>query len=278
MATSDTATIDGASAASKALATAPASATATQEIGSGVLHQGDCIEVMQGLPDECCKLIITSPPYNLRNSSGGFWHSRNDTSSRWKNAALRSGDGYTDHDDNMPRDEYIDWQRACMAEMMRLVREDGAIFYNHKWRTQRGLHETPDAIVEGCPVRQIIIWERPGGTNFTETFFVPTYEPIYFIAKPKFRLVPDGNRFGTVWKMNPAKGNPHPAPFPVDLPKRAIASTESGLVLDPFMGSGTTAVAAERLDRPWIGIDKSTTYYEMARKRIIAEAAQAKLF
>ncbi len=105
-----------------------------------------------------------------------------------------------------------------MSEMMRLVREDGAIFYNHKWRTQHGIHETPEAILEGCPVRQIIIWERPGGTNFTETFFVPTYEVIYFIAKPGFRLLPDGNRFGTVWKMNPSERQPASSAVPREAP------------------------------------------------------------
>ena len=178
----------------------------------------------------------------------------------------------------MPRDDYIDWQRECLAEMMRLVREDGAVFYNHKWRTQDGLLQTPDPIVEGCPVRQIIIWARPGGTNFTETFFVPTYEVVYLIAKSEFRLLRDGNKHGTVWKFNPAKNNPHPAPFPVELPMRIMSAIDDGLVLDPFMGSGTTAIASERMDRPWIGIDNSAEYCEMARKRITAEAAQGKLF
>lgn len=264
-------------ASADALNTVPAAACNTHRVGGGVLHQGDCMEVMRDLPDGCAKVVITSPPYNLSNSSGGFWNSDKDTSSRWKQAALRSEKGYEGHDDCMPRSEYEEWQRACLGEMMRLISDDGAVFYNHKWRTQNGILETPDPIVAGFPTRQIIIWARPGGVNFTERFYVPTYEVIYLLSKPDFDLVPMGNRHGTVWSFPPAKGNPHPAPFPLTLPSKVLSSIAPGLVLDPFMGSGTTAVAAERLGWPWIGIEQSQKYCEQACKRIDDEARQGKL-
>ena len=62
--------------------------------------------------------------------------------------------------------------------------------------------------------------------------------------------------------------NPHPAPFPVDLIERIVSSTYANIVLDPFMGSGTTAVAAHNQGRDFIGIDISEEYCEMARKRL----------
>jgi modification methylase len=95
---------------------------------------GDCLEVMRGLPSESIDLIVTSPPYNLKNSTGnGMKDSRG---GKWKNAELVNG--YTHHNDCMPHEEYVKWQRECLKEMFRLIPDDGAIFYNHKWRVQDG--------------------------------------------------------------------------------------------------------------------------------------------
>lgn len=225
---------------------------------------GDCIDVMSGLDDESVKVVVTSPPYNLRNSSGnGLKDGRGGS---WSNAALLKG--YSDHDDNMPADQYVEWQRACLTQMMRLLRDDGVIFYNHKWRVQKGLMQDRSDIVSGFPVRQIIIWKRSGGFNFNPGYFVPTYEVIYVIAKPKFRLAKGANSHGDVWSITQDKGNPHPASFPVELASRCISSCDEGLVLDPFAGSGSTAVAAAQLGRDCISIDQSQEYCDMAEKRL----------
>lgn len=71
--------------------------------------------------------------------------------------------------------------------------------------------------------------------------------------------------------------NPHPAPFPVHLIERIVSSTEAEIVLDPFMGSGTTAIDALRHDRKYIGIDVAPEYCEMAEKRIQEEKKQLKI-
>jgi superfamily II DNA or RNA helicase len=60
----------------------------------------------------------------------------------------------------MPHEQYVEWQRKSLAEMMRLLKGNGAIFYNHKWRVQRGLLQDRADIVNGFPVRQIIIWQE----------------------------------------------------------------------------------------------------------------------
>lgn len=159
---------------------------------------------------------------------------------------------------------------------MRLLRSDGAIFYNHKWRVQRGLLQDRADILDGFPVRQIIIWHRSGGINFNPGYFLPNYEVIYLIAKPEFRLAPKANSMGCVWRFDQESGNPHPAPFPIELPARCIAAVGDGPVLDPFLGSGTTALAAEQAGIPWIGIEQSPEYVAMARARI-QNAANKKL-
>ena len=89
------------------------------------IHEGDCLALMRQLPDESEDPIVALPPYNLGNSTG-------------RGVAVitpyRDCRGFTD---NLPRAEYIAWQRACLAEMMRLLNPDGAIYYNHQNRVRR---------------------------------------------------------------------------------------------------------------------------------------------
>ena len=232
----------------------------------------DCLAVMKEMPSNSIDLVVTSPPYNLKNSTGNGMKSCT-TSGKWAGAALQNG--YTHHDDCMPHNEYIAWQRNCLAEMFRLIKNDGAIFYNHKWRVQDGLLQDRQDIVGDFPVRQIIIWKRKGGINFNPGYFLPTYEVIYLIAKPDFRLAPKANALGDVWEFTQEMRNGHPAPFPVALIDRIIGSTNAQIILDPFIGSGTTAIAALGLKRNYIGIELSPEYCEMAEERVAQQSQQS---
>jgi len=225
---------------------------------------GDSLDVMKRLPTGSIDLVVTSPPYNLRNSSGNGM--KDGRGGKWQNASLISGyEGYTD---DMPYDEYCKWQRNCLRQMFRLIPEDGAIFYNHKWRVQKGLLQDRQEIVKGFPVRQIIIWKRKGGINFNAGYFLPTYEVIYVIAKPKFKLAQGANKHGDVWEITQEMKNPHPAPFPVELIDRIVSSTQAELILDPFAGSGTTGVSALNYNRDYILIDSSEEYCNLAKTRL----------
>ena len=234
---------------------------------------GDTIEIMKTMPDSSVDLVVTSPPYNLKNSTGNGM--KDGRGGKWANAALQKG--YSNYNDNMPHEEYVKWQRDCLTEMMRLIPENGAIFYNHKWRVQDGLLQDRQDIVKNFPVRQIIIWKRAGGLNFNAGYFLPTYEVIYLIAKPKFKLIPKANALGDIWEVPQEMKNGHPAPFPVKLIDRIISSTDAKIILDPFMGSGTTAISAINFNRSYIGIDISPDYCESAEKRIKQYQAQTKL-
>jgi modification methylase len=225
---------------------------------------GDAIKIMKQIPDNALDLIVTSPPYNLKNSTGNGM--KDGRGGKWANAKLVNG--YSHHNDNMPHEKYVTWQRDCLTEMMRIIPEDGAIFYNHKWRVQGGLLQDRQDIVSGFPVRQIIIWKRKGGINFNPGYFLPTYEVIYLIAKPEFKLAKKANAYGDVWEFDQEMKNPHPAPFPVSLVERIISSTKAKIVLDPFMGSGTTALAAKKLGKIFIGIEISPEYCNLASSRI----------
>ena len=235
---------------------------------------GDCLDVMRKMPDKCLDLVVTSPPYNLKNSTGNGMK-ENTKSGKWAGNALQNG--YSHYSDNIPNDEYAEWQFNCLKEMYRLLKEDGAIFYNHKWRVQDGLIQDRSDIIRDLPVKQIIIWRRKGGINFNPGYFLPTYEVIYLIPKPKFKLAPKANAFGDVWEFTQEMKNEHPAPFPVALIDRIISSTKAKIILDPFMGSGTTAIVAMGLKRHYIGIELSPDYCTMSEKRILKNKKESEL-
>lgn len=233
--------------------------------GDVTLYHGDCNAVMSELPKKSVDLVFTSPPYNLGVTTGGGFPK---SGGKWASAAL--ADGYAEHDDAMPFDEYVDWQRSVLWHCWSLIKPTGAIYYQHKPRVQGGVLQTPFALIpEELPVRQVIIWDRGSGMNFAPTHYVPAHEWIVVIAGPDFRLKSKGaSGLTDVWRANPVTGSKHPAPFPLSLPAKAIESTGAQVVLDPFCGSGTTLRAAADAGVKGIGIELTAAYCDMAVARM----------
>ena len=224
----------------------------------------DVVSILKEIPDKSLDLAVTSPPYNLKNSTGNGM--KDGRGGKWASAALLQG--YANYNDNMPHKEYVKWQKEVLTEVMRVLKPDGAFFYNHKWRVQGGLIQDRQDIVQSFPVRQIIIWQRAGGINFNPGYFLPTYEVIYMIANPNFKLVPKANAVGDIWTFPQEMNNKHPAPFPISLIDQIIGSTKAKIIIDPFMGSGTTAISAKKLKRNFIGIDISKEYCKLSTERL----------
>ncbi|MBR2178871.1 MAG: site-specific DNA-methyltransferase [Selenomonadaceae bacterium] len=231
---------------------------------NNIIH-GDCLQVMRTMPNQCVDIVITSPPYNLLNSTGNGL-SKNTKVGKWKNAAIKNG--YVDYEDNMPYDEYVEWQRECVSEMCRIIKDDGAIFYNNKNRVQAGLLQDRGEILAGFPLRQIITWKRSGAINFNPGYFLPTTEQIYLLCGKNFKLAKGANKNTDVWQVKQEMKNPHPAPFPEELTDIIVSSTTGKIILDPFAGSGTTAISSRRYGRNFILIEKSRKYCEIAKARI----------
>lgn len=239
------------------------------------LYHADCLEALPLLETDSFDLVVTSPPYNL---GGGPWpHLGNwkpgDSAggkTKWQNGSdAGAGIQYGTHSDSMPWSQYVDWQQSVIKLLWRKLPYDGAIFYNHKPRVVGAKLWTPlELIPEDVVLRQIIVWARPGGMNFNPTAFVPTHEWIMLLAQGPFRLKSKAvSGMGDVWRMSP-ETNSHPAPFPLELPRRVIEATKSMCILDPFAGSGTTLRAAKDLGRRSIGIEIEERYCEMAAKRL----------
>ncbi len=233
---------------------------------------GDCLEVLrQSIPDGAIDLVFTSPPYNLGTTSGGGFPKGK--SGKWSGGELANGYNGT-HDDAMPHDQYVQWQRAVLLALWGKLSENGAIYYNHKPRVQNGQLQMPLELNPGLPLRQIVIWERNGGINFSPSFYLPTHEWIMIFAKPGFRLR-DKAASGAkdIWKVGQERGNPHPAPFPVELVDIALQTTTARTVLDPFMGSGTVGVSCAKNGRDFYGIELNSEYFNLANKRILDSVA-----
>ncbi len=219
------------------------------------IYHGRCEDVLQHLGT--VDLVVTSPPYNLN----GDGHSSSGTYFR------NLGAGYVEHSDAMPHAEYVAWQQSVISTCWDHLTDEGAIFYNHKPRVRGNRVTLPlELVPDHVPCRQIIIWDRGSGFNRQLTYFVPAHEWILLLARPAFRLTTRSQ--DDVWRIPFEVGSEHPAPFPVKLAARAIASTSAGVVLDPFAGSGSTLRAAKDLGRRAIGIELSERYCEIAATRL----------
>lgn len=233
------------------------------------LYNNDCLEVLATMGDESVPLIVTSPPYNL---GGDPWYPEKKAklhfSTNWPNAKIQHG--YDLHGDAMNYNEYKSWQQDVIRELWRVLTPDGAIFYNHKPRVWRKKVWLPlDLLPDEVSLHQVIIWARNGGFNYTPTSYMPTHEWILLLTKPKFRLRDQSaSGAGDVWGMAQARGNPHPAPFPIELPSTAIKTTGKELVFDPFSGSGTTLLAAKNAGIRGIGSEISEEYCKISEEHI----------
>ena len=155
---------------------------------------------------------------------------------------------------------------------MRVLKPDGSIFYNHKYRIVNHRVISPEEWLGEFNIRQVIIWNRGSSPVLEPIRFMPIYEQIYWRTKerktPYFN--PKAFLYKDIWRINPAKNNEHPAPFPDEIVGKCLEAgcPEGGIVLDPFIGSGTTAVVARQLGRKYIGIELNPEYIKLAEDRL----------
>lgn len=254
------------------------------------LYLGDNGEVLPSLAEGSVDCFVTSPPYNLCTRNGGgdhLGHYREGDryrggGAKWKRAETDAGimSGYDGTGDDMPHADYVAWQGAILSQLWRIIPGNGAIYYNHKPRILGGVLVSPlDYVPAGVITRQVIIWARAGGFNCTPAYYCPTHEWIVLLAKSEFRLRDQSaSAAGDVWRIPQERDDEHPASFPLSLPMRAVETTDLETYGDPFMGSGTTGIAAVRQGKQFVGIEKSEKYFAVAVKRIEAELSRAPLF
>lgn len=246
-----------------------------QHAGITIYH-GDCREVVSHIADVDC--VVTSPPYNTLSGipvkASGLW-ARSSGGQKFVEALAENG--YPDDEDE---GEYQSEQSGLFAVIRGVCRPTASLFYNHqiRWRDGVLLHPAVWFQPNGWTLRQEIVWDRGGGMMFNARMFVRFDERIlWFVASDAWKWNQECVGLSTIWRfarIQQQQGKQHPVEFPETLPRNCIgATTDTGdLVLDPFMGSGTTLVAAKRLGRNAIGIDREERYCEIAAKRLAQRA------
>lgn len=226
---------------------------------------GDVLDELRRLPADSIDVTVTSPPYNKGENKKG-----------WLVANVK----YHHSGDKIPEQAYQAWQVEVLDEVYRITKPGGSFFYNHKIRWERGALYHPYLWISKSlwTMRQEIIWDRMIAGNIRGWRFWQVDERIYWLIKPRGNdiigeeLKSRHAMLSSIWRFPPERNAEHPAPYPLELPLRAIYSViddEKGCqVLDPFCGSGTTLVAAKLLGHNYIGIDISQAYVDMAVTRL----------
>ena len=231
------------------------------------IYNMDCLEGMKQIPDGTIDMVVTSPPYNF----GGF--DRNGRKS-----------GYATYSDDLEDSEYKAWIKKVLTECARVLKPGGTIYWNHKGRFENHEYKHCFWVIDLCPIQlaQHIIWNYPSSPDVAKIKWYPRHEEIFMFTKGTASYFnEEAAAIGDVWQISHVDPtNDHPAPFPIGLARRCVYGScpEGGTVLDPFMGSGTTAIACIKERRHFIGFELSKEYFDKAVRRIKAEQAQLTLF
>ncbi len=239
---------------------------------------GDCIEVMNSLPEGSVDLIFADPPYNLQLK--GDLH-------RPDNSRV---DACDDHWDQFASFEVYDrFTKAWLKAARRLLKPNGAIWvigsYHNIFRVGAALQD------EGYWILNDVIWRKANPMpNFRGKRFTNAHETMIWASKGEggkytfnyeaLKALNEGIQMRSDWvlpicnggeRLKDANGEKaHPTQKPEGLLHRVlVGSTNPGdVVLDPFFGTGTTGAVARMLGRDWIGIEREPAYREVAARRI----------
>ena len=248
-----------------------------------VVYPGDCLELLKTIPDESLHLIVTSPPYNIGK----------------------------EYEKRLHLDVYLEQQAKVIAECVRALSPRGSICWQVGNYVDRGAIIPLDTVLYpifsglGLRMRNRIIWHFEHGLHCSRRFS-GRYETIIWFTKtddyvfnldavrvpqkypgkkhfkgPKagqYSCNPLGKNPGDVWiipnvKSNHVEKTEHPCQFPVELIERLVLSltNETDWVFDPFLGTGTTVIAAVRHSRRGAGAEIVPKYVRFARERIRQE-------
>ena len=258
----------------------PSPAKSCGLIETDTLHIGDCVEIMRGLPAKSVDLIFADPPYNLQ--LGGEL-------ARPDNSVVDAVDDAWDHFDSFA--QYDQFTTDWLSAARNVLKDDGGLWvigsYHNIFRVGKILQDL------GFWILNDIIWVKTNPMpNFRGTRFTNAHETMIWASKTKegrykfnyelMKRLNDDKQMRSDWEIALCTGGErlkdkngrkaHPTQKPEALLHRVLlSSTEPGdIVLDPFLGTGTTAACAKRLGRKFIGIEREAEYAEVAHERIAA--------
>jgi site-specific DNA-methyltransferase (adenine-specific) len=240
------------------------------------LYQGNCLELLDDIaakyPDGRFDAIFADPPYFLSN--GGI------TCHAGKMVRVDKGDWDKSRGPELNHEFNVEWLRRCQ----RVLKPNGTIWVSG---THHVIFSVGYAMQQlGYKILNDIAWEKPNPPpNLSCRYFTHSTETILWAAKNEdtkhlfnyslMRKIAGGRQMKTVWTMQASRNGEkafgkHPTQKPIALVERCLlASTDSGdLVLDPFMGAGTTGIACIRTQRKFTGMELDQEHAQLAKKRI----------
>jgi site-specific DNA-methyltransferase (adenine-specific) len=253
------------------------------------IYNMDCLNGLRKMDDNTIDLVVTSPPYNV--DLGNNKYNKNP---------------YNLYNDNKEHQEYISWLKEIFSLVYLKLKSGGRVCINIGDSKNGAIPTHSDVIQMMCDIGYIpmtnIIWNKNTTSNRASfgSYLSPScpsfprgFEFILVFAKENKKLQYKGETDLTkeefvewtngLWTFAPEtrqKKIGHPAMFPEELPKRLIKmfSWKGALVVDPFMGSGTTAIACINTNRNYIGFELDTDYFNIATERIENHKQQLTLF
>jgi site-specific DNA-methyltransferase (adenine-specific) len=236
------------------------------------IYHGDCLDILVAIPESSVDLVFADPPYFLSN--GGI------TCHAGKMVSVHKGDW----DKSRGPDANHEFNRSWLAAAQRVLKPNGSIWVSG---TAHVIHSVGFAMQQlGFKILNDISWVKPNPPpNLSCRYFTHATETIIWAAKnaksrhtfnyKAMKEINRGKQMKSVWEIRPPeswekKFGKHPAQKPVALLERILlASTNEGeMVLDPFSGSGTTALAALRTNRQFRGIELDKKYIQLSRNRL----------
>ncbi len=249
------------------------------EDGYNLIH-GDCLEVLSELPPNCVDMIFADPPYNLSNG-GMTCHA---------GRAVSVNKGKWDASKGFQAD--LDFHRAWISACRRVLKPGGSIWISG---TYHSIYQCGSLLQElDFHILNDICWFKPNASpNLSCRFFTASHETLIWARKEKKAkhtfnyeqmktgsfngdfIKKPGKQMRSVWAIGPPttdekRYGKHPTQKPLELLNRIVlASTRQGdVVLDPFMGSGTTGVAAVHKRRLFVGVELEALFVKLAEKRL----------
>jgi site-specific DNA-methyltransferase (adenine-specific) len=236
---------------------------------------GDAIEIMKKIPDNSVDVAFADPPFNL-------------------------GKKYNHYKDKKEVAEYIEWCKLWLKEMVRVTKPTGSIFVHNipRWLTYYASYLNEIAYFRhwiawnamGAPLGKTLLPNHYGILWYTKEvndfkFYDirgrhPRCRKCDFILQDyggkKDQMHPFGPLISDVWSdvhriRHKKRRDEHPCQLPIPLLERLVLMTTDtqDIVLDPFVGTGTTAIAAKRLGRRYVAIDLDPTYTEITEKKLV---------
>jgi DNA modification methylase len=237
------------------------------------LHLGDALEILKGLPSASVDSVITDPPY----CSGGSLEAQKNTGLQGVRTSNRSKEDFRwFHSDNMTTGGLVWLLRSMMVEAARLLKPDRSALVFTDWRMVPQLAPA----LESCGMRwrNLIVWDK--GSTGLGTGFRPCHEMLLeFVSGSNLYYTRDGSNVIRTRRVCPGERD-HQAQKPAELLAALIKTVcpPGGVVLDPFMGSGTTGVACLMTGRRFVGCEVDPYYHATAETRLKAAAGEDALF